>query len=245
MVDTKLPMQLMATRYLGWTSKLAKFVNLLQPMKTIKTFFRKGHAQITRSMDSWLDFYRIYFPNEEALKCFVEGCEKLEFDDPRHRAKVMMHQGKRLLTIADAMEAVVSGRESLKLLFLLIASENISKLHADYAGERDSKLYVKRFFNEFCTPEDKSAIRGGIERIGQKSSLDNLVSALYDVRCDVVHEGTYWDFEFASPECPSVLTGSQSDQFLRVKMQYEEFRDIVARGIIVATQQVIGQHVGQ
>ena len=195
-------------------------------------------------MDAWLDFYRAYFPNEEALKCFVGGCEQLEFHDPRHRAKVMMHQGKRLLTIADAMEAVVSGREPLKLLFLLIASENISKLHADHSGS-DSKLYVKRFFNEFCTPEDKSAIRDGIEKIGQKSSLDDLVSVLYDVRCDVVHEGTYWNFDFASPECPSVLTGRHSDQVLRVKMSYEGLRDIVARGIIVATQQVIGQHAAQ
>jgi len=214
-------------------------------MKTIKTFFRKGPAQITRSMDAWLDFYRTYFPNEEALKCFVEGCEKLEFDDPRHRAKVMMHQGKRLLTIADAMEAVVSGREPLKLLFLLIASENISKLHAAYDGDGCSRPYVKRFFSEFCTPEDKSAIEGGIEKVGQESSLDDLVSVLYDVRCDVVHEGTYWNFDFASPECPSVLTGSHSDQVLRVKMSYGQFRDIVARGIIVATQQVIGQHTAQ
>lgn len=196
-------------------------------------------------MEAWLDFYRAYFPDEEALKYFVVGCERLELDDHRHRAKVMMHQGRRLLTIADAMDSVVPGREPLKLLFLLIASENISKLHANYDGERDSKLYVKKFFNEFCTLEDKSAIRDGIEKIGQKSSLDDLVSVLYDVRCDVVHEGTYWNFDFASPECPSVLTGSHSDQVLRVKMSYEEFRDIVARGIIVATQQIIGQHAAQ
>lgn len=213
-------------------------------MKTIKTFFRKEPAQITRSMDAWLDFYRTYFPNEEALKCFVEGCEKLEFDDPRHRAKVMMHQGKRLLTIADAMEVVVSGREPLKLLFLLIASENISKLHNAYDGEGMSRVYVKRFFNEFCTPEDKSAIRCGIERAGQESTLDDLISILYGIRCDVVHEGTYWGFDFATPESPSMLMGIH-DQVVRVKMRYEEFRDIVARGIIVATQQVIGQYAAQ
>lgn len=195
-------------------------------------------------MEDWLDFYRTYFPNDEALKCFVGGCEQLEFHDPRHRAKVMMHQGKRLLTIADAMEAVVSGRQPLKLLFLLIASENISKLHADYHGGSDSKLYVKRFFNQFCTAEDKSAITCGIERTGQESTLDDLISILYDIRCDVVHEGTYWGFDFATPESPSMLTGIH-DQVVRVKMRYEEFRDIVARGIIVATQQVIGQYAAQ
>ena len=193
-------------------------------------------------MEDWLDFYRAYFPDEEALKCFVGVCEQLDPDDRRHRAKVMMHQGKRLLTIADAMDSVVPGREPLKLLFLLIASENISKLHADYDGEGLSKFHVRKFFNDFCVPEDKSAIYGGIEKIGQKASLDDLISVLYDVRCDVVHEGTCWGFDFASPECPSVLTGRHSDPILRVRMSYQEFRDIVAKGIIVATQQVIRQH---
>lgn len=93
--------------------------------------------------------------------------------------------------------------------------------------------------------QDQLTITCGIEICGQESSLDDLIAFLYDVRCDVVHEGTYWGFDFATSECPSVLTGIHPDQVLRVKMQYEEFRDIVARGIIVATQQVIGQHAAQ
>jgi hypothetical protein len=190
-------------------------------------------------MDVWLDFYRAHFPDEEALKCFVEGCEQLEPDDQKHRAKIMMHQGQRLLTIADAMETVESGREPLKLLFLLIASENISKLSLAYEGEGQSRHHVKRFFNEFCLAQDKLAIKHGIEICGQVSNFEALISVLYDVRCDVVHEGTYWGFDFATPESPTILTGTHPNQVLRVKMQYEEFRDIVARGIIVATQQVI------
>jgi hypothetical protein len=196
-------------------------------------------------MDAWLDFYRAYLSDSEVLRHFVYGCEQLEPDDPRHRAKIMMHQGQRLLTIADAMGSLVSGREPLKLLFLLIASENIAKLHDAYDGEGKSRYYVKRFFNEFCMPEDKLAITRGLERSGQESSLDDLISILYDVRCDVVHEGTYWGFDFATTECPSVLTGIHPDQVLRVKMQYEEFRDIVARGIVLATQQIIAQHAAQ
>ncbi|MDP1926222.1 MAG: hypothetical protein Q8K57_15745 [Thiobacillus sp.] len=196
-------------------------------------------------MDAWLDFYRPYFPDNETLRRFVVGCEQLKPDDPGHRAKLMMHQGQLLLTIADAMGLVVSGREPLKLLFLLIASENISKLHDAYDGEGNSKHYVKRFFNEFCVPEDKLVITHGIERCGQESSLEDLIVILYDVRCDVVHEGTYWGFDFATLESPSILTGIHLGQVLRVKMRYEEFRDIVARGIVVATQQVIAQHAAQ
>lgn len=194
-------------------------------------------------MDAWLDFYRAYFPNEQALKCFVEGCELLEPGDPRHRAKVMMHQGQRLLSIADAMDLVAPGREAIKLLFLLIAAENISKLHADYDGEGDSKNFVKRFFNDFCAAEDKLTVTNRLEKIGGPASLDDLISVLYAVRCDVVHEGVYWGFDFASPECPSILSGKNSDQVLRVKMSYQEFRDVVARGIVAATQEVIQQQV--
>jgi hypothetical protein len=44
-------------------------------------------------MIEWLDFYRPYFTESSDLEQFVQVCESLEVDDPRHRAKIMMHQG--------------------------------------------------------------------------------------------------------------------------------------------------------
>jgi hypothetical protein len=81
-------------------------------------------------MDKWLEFYQPYFANRNDLEQFVQACEDLELHDPRHRAKIMMHQGKRLISLADKKEIVEPGYQPLKLLFLLICAENISKLHS-------------------------------------------------------------------------------------------------------------------
>jgi hypothetical protein len=71
-----------------------------------------------------------------------------------------------------------------------------------------------------------------------QSSLGDRIGILYKIRCDVVHEGYYGDFQFATDEHPSVFTGFK-EHVLLVRMKYEEFRDIVARGVIAATSEVL------
>jgi hypothetical protein len=97
-------------------------------------------------MIEWLDFYRPYFTESSDLEQFVQVCESLEVHDPRHRAKIMMHQGRRLLSVADGMEIVKPGYEPLKLLFLLICAENISKLNVSTEELGQSRYHVRRFF---------------------------------------------------------------------------------------------------
>ena len=190
-------------------------------------------------VNKWEQFYREYFLSEEDLIVFVDSCEKLELNDDTHRAKIMMHQGQRLLTIADAMADVEEGHEPLKLLFLLIAAENISKLSISTNEPGRSKYHVKRFFNEFCSEADKNDITNRFQICGVEASFDDLICMLYDIRCDVVHEGKYWGFDFATVKRPSVLTGANGAKVLRIQITYEQFRDIVARGIVLAVQQTI------
>ena len=190
-------------------------------------------------VNKWEQFYREYFLSEEDLIVFVDSCEKLELNDDTHRAKIMMHQGQRLLTIADAMADVEEGHEPLKLLFLLIAAENISKLSISTNESGRSKYHVKRFFNEFCSEADKNDITNRFQICGVEASFGDLICMLYDIRCDVVHEGKYWGFDFATVKRPSVLTGANGAKVLRIQITYEQFRDIVARGIVLAVQQTI------
>jgi hypothetical protein len=97
-------------------------------------------------MDKWLDFYQPHFANRSDLEQFVQACEDLELHDPRHRAKIMMHQGKRLISLADKMEIVEPGDQPLKLLFLLICAENMSKLNMSTEDSGNSRNHVIRFF---------------------------------------------------------------------------------------------------
>ncbi|WP_394143213.1 hypothetical protein [Vibrio atypicus] len=190
-------------------------------------------------MEQWIRFYRDYFDSEKELNGFVLKCEAVLRDEPEHRAKIMMHQGKRLVSLANGMESVAASRDALKLMFLIIACEHISKLYEDFDGVGASKAHVIKFFENFLTEAEKSQIVQGIELCDRKYGLTDVVKTLYASRCDVVHEGHYFSFDFASELHPSVLTGRGTEQILRVKITYEEFKKIIISGIIKAIEGVL------
>lgn len=190
-------------------------------------------------MEAWKTFYRPYFDSERLLSNFVETCEGLEPTDNRHRAKIMMHQGQRLISLSENAASFEAEKDPLKLFFLIVCAEAVSKLHADCKNERRSPQFVRRFFHEFCSDEEKRALLKGVEICRSKPDLDNVINALYRIRCDVVHEGQYWGFSFATAKNKSMITG-RDGQVMRVAITYNELKNIVCNGVIRATGQIVG-----
>jgi hypothetical protein len=145
----------------------------------------------------------------------------------------MMHQTQRLVSLADDLPAIRKSNETLQLLFLLICAENIAKLADDFAEDGKSRAYVQNFFTWFLTTEEQNQICTGITKHGfQPSTLHEAVGALYDVRCDVVHEGKYWGFHFRGTQDP--ILNKEPDVI--VSLTLSEFRRIVVQGCIAAVQ---------
>lgn len=191
-------------------------------------------------MDKWEEFYSPYFSSSGDLKDFISECESLNLDDKRHRAKLMMHQGQRLISLANNSECMDIERDPLKLLFLLIAVEAVSKLHDNFTKSGCSKQYVLSFFEKFTTDDEKDFIRNNIEICRKEdTTLEDIIKILYSIRCDVVHEGKYWSFDFASKEHRSILTFGDGEQMLRVKILYEGLRDIIINSIVKATKEIL------
>jgi len=152
----------------------------------------------------------------------------------------MMHQGQRLITLANNSECMDRDRDPLKLLFLLIAVEAVSKLFDNFNESGHSKKYVIRFFEQFTADEEKIFILDNIEiRNKDDTTLEDIIKTLYAIRCDVVHEGMYWRFNFANDNHRSILTFGDGEQILRVTTPYEELRDIIIRSIIRATEKIL------
>ena len=90
------------------------------------------------------------------------------------------------------------------MLFLIMCAENIAKLHDGFSGEGKSRYYVREFFANFVSPPDKDALSYGftlnVDRLPH-IGFSKAVDLLYDIRCDVVHEGNYTDFAFHDGEC--------------------------------------------
>lgn len=181
-------------------------------------------------MDKWIDFYAPFFESREKARQFVEDLEKL---GKKHAAKLMMHQTQRLVSLADDFPQIRAGNESLQLLFLLICAEHISKLYANFNGEGQSKAYTRRFFEELVTKGDRDRLKSCFKSHDiQPMTLREVVHLLYDVRCDVVHEGKYWGFHFHDGQTPMLNT----EPDVNVYMRLQEFRDIVVRGCINAVK---------
>ena len=180
--------------------------------------------------EKWLSFYRPFFGNEDQVRDFVASVETLGPDDRRHAAKIMMHQTLRLVSLADKVPLILKNSEALQLLFLLVCAEHIAKLADNYDKDGKSQTYVQNFFSWFLSPEQQQQLSFGITGPDREPfTLQQVVKALYDVRCDVVHEGKYWDFQFKSGDCPLL-----SDMI--VSLTLAEFRWILVMGCIKAIQ---------
>ncbi|MDA2935154.1 hypothetical protein MYX82_12560 [Acidobacteria bacterium AH-259-D05] len=181
-----------------------------------------------------MKFYHPFFQSDVEVRSFVEACEQLA--PPDNVAKIMMHQGQRLVSLSDDIPTIRPHREALRLLFLMMCAENISKLHDGFQGEGQSRAHVRRFFESFLSESDTDALarsfadrsRPSIPRLVLRDAVD----MLYDVRCDVVHEGNYWSFAFR--DGPTVMVNVNPD--VNSHITFVHFRAIVVRGCINAVQ---------
>ncbi|MCI0559480.1 MAG: hypothetical protein MN733_13380 [Nitrososphaera sp.] len=147
----------------------------------------------------------------------------------------MMHQTQRLVSIVDDLPQFWPHQEPLQVLFLVMCSENIAKLHDGFSGEGKSRHYVQNFFEKFLAKSDKETLSHGFKvntdplpSIGFSKAVD----LLYDMRCDVVHEGNYTDFAFHDGHMSMVNTNPN----VIAEIQLVQVRDIVVRGCINAVK---------
>jgi hypothetical protein len=186
-------------------------------------------------MEPWLSFYQPHFPSQVAAVEFVDACEKLQPSVPNHVAKIMMHQTQRLVSMVDDLPQFRPHQQPLQILFLVMCSENIGKLHDGFSGEGKSRHYVQKFFEKFLSKSDKDTLSYGFKVNADRLpsiGFSKAVNLLYDIRCDVVHEGNYTDFAFHDGTMPMVNTNPN----VIAEIQLLQVRDIVVRGCINAVK---------
>jgi hypothetical protein len=184
--------------------------------------------------DKWITFYEPFFDDLEPARRFVDNLERINDPEVRlHKAKVMMHQTQRLVSLADDIVKLRTDRQSLQLLFLVICAENIAKLFDDFDEEGKSRAYVRKFFSMHVSSEDRSVLeRSFCTHDLEPLSVRELADCLYSVRCDVVHEGQYWGFHFSDGDTPMLNLSPE----VTVHLTYQQIRAIVVRGCINAIQ---------
>ncbi len=185
-------------------------------------------------MDKWINFYEPFFPSRSDVESFVSALENLGPDDPTHKAKIMMHQVQRLVSLADDVLTIRPGKQSLQLLFLITCTEHITKLFDHFEEDGYSKRYVRQFFERFLSAAEKEQLRLGFTKFGMKlfETSQDVVDMLYGVRCDVVHEGQYWGFHFS--DNGTAMLNSNPDVIANISLA--DFRGIIVKGCIRAIE---------
>jgi hypothetical protein len=179
--------------------------------------------------DSWLAFYRPYFQSDPDAASFVDRCEAQR--PPYNAAKLIMHQTRRLIHLANNIPQIEPKRESLQLLFLIICAECVAKLHQGFSADGQSRRHVRLFFNTLLPAAYREKLCNGFVSTTYKPlRLRRIIDLLYDVRCDVVHEGRYWMFTLHDGSTDMLNV----DPNFIARLSIEELRDIIIQGCIAA-----------
>ena len=184
----------------------------------------------------YVDFYSSVFPSEKEAREFITYVKSLD-----HPAKVILHQAARMLYLSEIIYQ--PGRPALGVLFFLITAEAVAKLVFNFEGEGESKKHVMLFFQEICNNEHKILLSHAFKKQTDETNLvsDNYLTLtetidfLYDVRCDIVHRGIYFDNLWLMEKCSdSNLSFEWKNlQFISPNISTESLRKIVLEGAVL------------
>jgi len=190
-------------------------------------------------------FFKPYIGNERQTRDFINKFENIS--DEKNNAWLMLNQTERLISLGEAIHDKVKPRDSILVLFLIICAEAVAKLYHNFQGEGGSLSYTKLFFTEFCEPEDLKILEGKlstrkINSVEKKNlSADDIINYFYRIRCSVVHEGVYWEFDFKGSDKNTIygVPTYKNKEIIYAEIDYKTFRDIVIKGAIMAINRYV------
>jgi len=191
------------------------------------------------------EFYRPAFSDGGAARAFVDHVRATPKE--HSLAKIALYQAARMLWLADRIEEVARGRPAIQVLFFLIAAEAVAKMVFNFKGRGDSEKHVKRFFGEVCSDEHRHRLDRAFSSDGvHYLAWQHAVQYLYKVRCDVVHEGVYFEMamENSSGVASKLKRHRNSDPYLDPDSHIScaDLRQIILEGAVRGCRMLLTHH---
>lgn len=168
-----------------------------------------------------LNFFSPYVSDKEELTAFITAVLKHRDNNIPRR---MLNSIHRLVTLADEMEDVRPGKDSLKIFYFVVCIETL--FHLRDGNVQNKAVAVINFFTSYIEPEDQQLILDRFrrslgdekyrfkrlqheiqesyeERIStpdrMRTQIDMEVFArvINEIRNCFAHEGEYWNFNFS------------------------------------------------
>ena len=181
------------------------------------------------------EFFNEYFTSEAE---FDEFYSKLKIDD---NALKMLHQTARIISLADELGDYIAYRPAINLLFYIMTAELVAKLFYHYKNERESKEYVKKFFNDFCSDENKIKLSNSIKKNDILLNLDEVIDFFYKIRCDVAHEGNYYKYSFRKNDSDENNFRNAELPDYKIDISIEDIRKIIIESSLNAVTKKVNK----
>ncbi|OUS74851.1 hypothetical protein B1748_19915 [Paenibacillus sp. MY03] len=170
-----------------------------------------------------MEFYAPFVSDKEELAAFITSALRLRSNNIPRR---MLNSVHRLVTLADAMDEVRPGKDSLKIFYFVVCIETLYSL----AGAEMLKYkIVIDFFNQFIEADDKRLILerfrrslgderyrfkqlsheteteykariNNSDRLSTQITMEIFARIINEIRNCFAHEGNYWNFSFANSD---------------------------------------------
>jgi hypothetical protein len=177
-------------------------------------------------MPKLLEFYAPFVSDKDELATFISAVLRLRSNNVPRR---MLNSVHRLVTLADAMDEVRPGKDSLKIFYYVVCIESLYHLRdgdvenktlaiidffTTYIEEDDRQLILDNFhrnladekFNVHKRPEEtyeeyQERLSTTVDRtFNTRVSMDVLARVVNEIRNCFAHEGDYWNFHFANSD---------------------------------------------
>lgn len=189
-----------------------------------------------------VDFAALFHPAFSSLQQaqkFVASIKAIPRDESP--VKIILHQVGRMVWLGDRIEEVAIGRPALPLTFFLIAAEAAAKLARGFTKEGQSRAHVRLFFEQDCPEPLRQRLVSmlGAGPMNQLLTTRDVVDVLYDIRCDVVHEGAYFDFHMPRGGDDTPLINQIGDRVVIANLPLVVLRDVVLSGAVASISSLL------
>lgn len=180
------------------------------------------------------DFLNRYVAIVGDVESFIEKCYK------RNKTRKSLLRTSWLAGIADQMEKIEPGCPALRVVFLVILAETITKLLFRKSSRNVGPRKRFKTFFEAASDEEKALLLCGIQKYdgtSRKFRFNTLLDIIYNLRNEVFHEGRYFNFFFHEAQRQGTIvpgyTGTKASRLRKVSLymtlSYENFRDVFVK----------------
>lgn len=150
------------------------------------------------------------------------------------KSQMILNNSARLSWVADSIDSQASGRMAFQILFYTIIAESSGKIEANYKGDRDSKKYVLTFFTKFTPEELRPMIQNAFKSSQCFLSINEVAELFYRIRCDLAHEGKYYDFFLKEKDESSPILNSRINPSIVAYITLNDVKKWVLSNSIIA-----------